>query len=201
MLSQAGLSLNFGVKWPLGLFPTYCFDKGDGVLRFGLFDGSIQEIFNKVSLFEGHYIAKVIELSDDAKPLLHIHLQELTSISATEAHTLLPPAASHKSDTNLATVPSGVITGRKVGGPAPRYPADAKRQLIQGTVVLKAVIGTDGRIHQFRVVSSPHSLLTISALAAVQRWIYKPYLLKGEPVRVETTINVVYNMGTHIDRL
>ncbi len=194
MLTQADLQKGLRLKWPLGLFPTYCFDTKDAILRFGLFDGSIQEILNRLTVFQKRYIASEIALSIDTKPLLHIHMIELRSMPA-DAVPLTPPATARNADIANVAVSSGVMTGSRIKGSDPQYPEEAKRSRTQGTVVMRATIGTDGRIHRLRVVSSPDSALSIAALAAVQRWVYKPYLLKGLPVSVETTINMVFNIG------
>ena len=76
----------------------------------------------------------------------------------------------------------------------PVYPPEAKKARIQGTVVLDAVIGKDGKVENLRVVSGP-SQLQQSSLDAVRQWTYKPYLLNGDPIEVKTTVNVVYSLG------
>ena len=76
----------------------------------------------------------------------------------------------------------------------PQYPAIAKAARIQGTVVLQATISKAGAITNLRVVSGP-PMLQQAALDAVRSWRYKPYLLNGDPVEVETTVNVVFNLG------
>jgi protein TonB len=71
----------------------------------------------------------------------------------------------------------------------PIYPAMAKSVGVQGAVVIKALISTEGRIEQAQVVSgSP--LLAKPALDAIQQWRYRPYLLNDKPVEVETQIIV-----------
>jgi len=76
----------------------------------------------------------------------------------------------------------------------PVYPAIAKATGTQGTVVLQAVISKTGAIKNLRVVSgSP--MLQQAALDAVGHWRYRPFLLNGEPVEVETTVNVVFSLG------
>ena len=67
---------------------------------------------------------------------------------------------------------------------------------VQGTVVLAATISRDGVIQNLRVLSGPPSL-RIAAQEAVAQWRYRPYLLNGQPVEVETTINVVFAMTSH----
>jgi TonB family protein len=76
----------------------------------------------------------------------------------------------------------------------PVYPAEAKKEKVSGKVVLDAIIARDGTIADLRVVSGP-ALLQQSALDAVKEWRYKPYLLNGETVAVDTTINVVYTLA------
>jgi protein TonB len=77
----------------------------------------------------------------------------------------------------------------------PVYPEDAKEARIQGRVILQALIGTDGRLHDLSVIDGPSPSLIGSAMWAVSQWEYKPYLLYGEPVEVNTTVNVVFNLG------
>jgi protein TonB len=76
----------------------------------------------------------------------------------------------------------------------PTYPPIARAARISGTVVLQATISKQGTIQNLRVISGP-PMLTQSALEAVKSWRYKPYELNGEPVEVETTVNVVFNLG------
>ena len=66
---------------------------------------------------------------------------------------------------------------------------------VQGTVVLHAQIGIDGHIHALQVVSSPDTELAAAAMDAVRQWTYRPYMLAGAPVAVDTTINVNFTFG------
>jgi protein TonB len=91
-------------------------------------------------------------------------------------------------------VSAGVIAGNKIGGVDPRYPAIAKAARIQGTVVLQASISKEGTIQNLKVVSGP-PMLQQAAVEAVKTWRYKPYLLNGQPVEVETQVNVIFTLG------
>jgi TonB family protein len=108
-------------------------------------------------------------------------------------------AASGGSDSNAAkapkqlTVSSEKMSHNLLNKVVPVYPPAAKKAKIQGKVVLDAVIGTDGNVENLRVISGPQELQQ-SALDAVRQWTYKPYLLNGDPVEVETTINIIYNL-------
>ena len=76
----------------------------------------------------------------------------------------------------------------------PSYPPIAKSARIQGTVILHAVIAKDGTVQELTYVSGP-TLLVQSAMEAVRQWRYRPTLLNGEPVEVETTISVIFSLG------
>jgi protein TonB len=91
-------------------------------------------------------------------------------------------------------VSGGVTAGNLVFGPKPPYPSLAKTARIQGAVVLHAVISKNGTIENLQVVSG-HPMLTQSALEAVRQWKYKPYVLNGEPVEVDTTITVNFTLS------
>jgi len=92
------------------------------------------------------------------------------------------------------SISSGVMAGNLLQKTVPQYPAIAKAARIQGTVVLQATISKNGGIENLRVVSGP-PMLQQAAMDAVRSWRYKPYLLNGDPVEVETTVNVVFNLG------
>jgi protein TonB len=77
---------------------------------------------------------------------------------------------------------------------SPLYPPEAKAAGVQGTVALKATIGKDGHVTNLSVVSGP-AMLQQSAMDAVKQWVYRPYLVNGEPVEVDTTLSVTYTLG------
>lgn len=91
-------------------------------------------------------------------------------------------------------ISSGVEAGMLIRRTVPVYPAVARAAGVQGKVVLQATIGKDGTIEGLRVVSGP-DLLRAAAVDAVRTWVYRPYLLNGEPVEVETTVEVTFTLG------
>jgi len=91
-------------------------------------------------------------------------------------------------------VSSGVTAGLLLKKVEPSYPPLAKTARVQGTVVLHAIISKEGTIEGLTLVSGP-AMLAPAAIDAVKQWRYKPYLLNGDPVEVETTVNVVFNLG------
>ena len=93
-----------------------------------------------------------------------------------------------------ARLPPGVVAGLLEEPYAPVYPPAAKAAHVQGIVVLHALISKEGTIESLHVVSGP-PLLVGAAMDAVKRWKYRPYMLKGVPVEVETTINVNFTFA------
>ena len=85
--------------------------------------------------------------------------------------------------------------GRLLTKTFPTYPTTAKRQGVQGTVILDGLINKEGRISWLRVLTGPQ-LLQQPSLDAVKQWVYKPYVVDGQPVEVETEINVVFVLGS-----
>jgi protein TonB len=92
-----------------------------------------------------------------------------------------------------ARISQGVMEGLLIRRVLPQYPALAHAMGVEGTVILQASISKSGTIENLRVVSGPQ-LLQQAALDAVSQWLYRPYLLNGEPVEVETTVNVVFTL-------
>jgi protein TonB len=76
----------------------------------------------------------------------------------------------------------------------PIYPAAAKAAGIQGSVLLSAIIGQDGTVQELKVTSGPAELVE-AAMDAVKQWVYKPTLLNGNPVQVETTVTVNFTLN------
>jgi protein TonB len=90
-------------------------------------------------------------------------------------------------------VSQGVTRGMVINKTEPKYPKIALAAHVAGVVLLKAVISKDGEVKELQVVSG-HPLLAPAALDAVKQWRYRPYLLSGEPVEVETNITVTFQI-------
>jgi len=104
-------------------------------------------------------------------------------------HVEMRPAA-----TGPLRVPSTIQEGLLIHKVAPAYPPIPRASRMEGTVVLQATISRTGTIDNLRVISGP-AMFRTAAIDAVQQWQYRPYLLNGEPVEVETTINVIFKLN------
>lgn len=92
-------------------------------------------------------------------------------------------------------ISQGVTKGLLIHKEEPTYPSIARAARVQGDVVLSAVIDINGQIQNLQLISG-HPMLVPAALAAVKQWRYKPYLLNGQPVEVETTITVIFSLSS-----
>jgi TonB family protein len=91
-------------------------------------------------------------------------------------------------------IPSEVMKGLVIHKVPPAYPESAKQNNIQGTVVLRAVIGKDGRIADLRPISGPAELIP-ATISAVKQWEYRPYVVSGKPTEVDTQITVNFTLS------
>ena len=91
-------------------------------------------------------------------------------------------------------VSQGVTQGLLLRKVQPNYPPLARQARIQGSVLLQAEISKDGSIENLRLISG-HPMLAPAAIEAVKQWKYKPYILNGEPVEVETQITVNFTLS------
>lgn len=179
---------------PLGLFPTYCFDVGKDVLRASYEFGNQSILMNRMGVFLGKNVATKVTLSENERPVADEEVTVLRTIGPEEPRPEFNPSDDMAAQ-NLKIVPvSGdTMEGKVLSKVPPIYPKYAEQNRIRGTVILNAIIGTDGHIHSLRVISAPDPSLAISAVDAVRRWTYTPYLWNGLPVDVDTTITVNYS--------
>ena len=89
---------------------------------------------------------------------------------------------------------SHISEGNLIYRVQPQYPEIARQARIEGTVALRAIISKAGTIENL-IVESGHPMLAPAAMKAVRQWRYRPYLLNGEPVEVETEITVNFVLG------
>jgi periplasmic protein TonB len=108
------------------------------------------------------------------------------------AHPSPPPAAPAPPARPIRI--SSMLKGTLLRQVQPVYPVLAKNAHIEGAVVLEAVISKTGTIENLQLVSG-HPLLVQSAIEAVRQWRYKPYVLNGDAIEVETQITVNFTLS------
>src|SRR5713226_2922519 len=102
--------------------------------------------------------------------------------------------------TTPSTAPTSTSTSSQLQPPVklvdvrPVYPPEAQAARVQGTVILEAIIGTDGHIRDVKVLQSI-PLLDQAAIDAVTQWVYSPALMNGQPVAVTITVTVNFTLA------
>jgi TonB family protein len=105
-----------------------------------------------------------------------------------------PHVEPQKSVPSRIRISAEVAQAQLIAKVDPVYPPIAQAAKVSGTVVLHLIIGKDGAVQQVEFISGPQLLLT-SAMDAVKQWHYKPTLLNGQSVEVDTTATVVFSLS------
>jgi periplasmic protein TonB len=121
----------------------------------------------------------------------HGGIDSLLATGPAEAPPLTPVVKEPDPSGQVKRIQVGgkVEEGRLISGPRPVYPPIARQARVSGTVRLEAVISRDGSVLNLRAVNGP-PLLIPAAVAAVQKWVFRPTYLNGEAVEVATQIDV-----------
>jgi periplasmic protein TonB len=106
-----------------------------------------------------------------------------------------PPAVSQpvQQEKRPVKISEGLLQAQLISRIEPRYPALALQTKTEGVVRLHAIISRDGRITSLDILSG-HPLLVKAALEAVSQWRYRPTMLNGVPVEVETSITMIFQL-------
>lgn len=174
--------------------PTYCIANDEPILRLSSWpaDG-IQILHNRILRFQGLYVPGELAFVRGGKTVLSVHLESIEVLDPVIDSEFAPPTDAVFVPLRI-NISGGVAVGLIEHKVPPEYPPEAQARGIQGVVVLEAVIGVDGGIKDLRVVSGA-PIFQKSALDAVRKWRYRPYLLNGIPVEVRTTVNVIFSLG------
>lgn len=118
-------------------------------------------------------------------------------ISSSSSLAVVPklskPVPTAQPTVQRVRVSPGVTKGLLIYRVEPTYPPLAQQARVQGVVVLTALIDKRGNVEHLQVVSG-HPLLASAAIEAVKQWRYKPFLLNGQPLEVETTVTVTFHV-------
>jgi TonB family protein len=182
--------------FPFGLFPMYCMDHGNNSLRLSYDFANLVIARNSMGSFLGKSVPLEIDVNVGGKTILSAKVVTLKTVPLTSMD-FVPGTGLEKLENEPAKVVGAVIGGNllKETKVQPVYPESARERGVSGTVVMRAIIGSDGHIRRLKLLSYPDADLAISALQAVRYWTYKPYTLNGEPTSVDTTITVNYAIG------
>jgi TonB family protein len=136
----------------------------------------------------------VLEREKDWRKILTLQvgeLQETITVTARRPTQAAPPPAS----AGVVRVGGNIKQPAKVFNVAPVYPASMQAAGLEGVVKLDVLIATDGTVVSTRVVGAQvHPAFAAAAAAAVRQWKFTPTLLNGQPVEVEMTASIAFNL-------
>jgi TonB family protein len=170
----------------------------------GLSDEARTELLSRLPVHQGDTInsGQVSKISQAVRDFdEHLSVQLRPSSAGEATLTIMTPlntarTAVKASESNVLPLKIGgnMQSTKLVSQARPTYPPDAKAARIQGVVQLSAIIAADGTIKNLEVLSG-HPLLVPAALEAVKQWVYQPTLLNGNPVEVQTQIDVNFTLS------
>jgi TonB family protein len=129
----------------------------------------------------------------NGKEIMTAHLESIEALNSVNNADFSPSADASVAPIRVS-VSSRLANEFRITQAYPTYPTDAKSARVQGTVVLHILIGAEGNVLDLRAISGPPMLIP-AAIAAAKQWTYLPYTLNGERQEMETTANLVFNLG------
>ena len=173
---------------PLGLYPTYCLDPAKDVLLATYDMGTVATVQFSVGLFQKITVATSIGINAGPAKIAEAKVVALA---------VLPPDPQRfvKSDgfepvEKIANVPADWLNDQGLVKFPPVYPIEAKSKHEDGPVIFHAIVGRDGHVRVLQLKSATEASLALSAMYTVRQWTYKPPMLNGKNVDVESTIRV-----------
>lgn len=199
---------------------TYCFNDQDVLVQYTVGEASLPKatVTNPIS-YQDRTLPGDLVIEQNGVRLLTAHVESIETIDAADDVFSAPPAdaqplqptltggvaakieppptiseppATSYAVPKLVNISAGVAVGMLLHRTPPVYPPEARAAYVAGTVVLQATISTEGAVENL-VISGP-AMLQQAALDAIRTWRYRPYLLNGQPVAVNTTINIIFTL-------
>jgi TonB family protein len=185
---------------------TYCFDAGTSAFQSALFPLTQTEVRGSHPVsFRSRSLSGDLEVTRAGKLAFLAHLESIEPITTVDDSIFEPPpdaiidsfelGSPNLKPNNLGrvTVPSNIGRALVFRSVAPVYPPIAEVQRVQGLVDLQITISKEGLVEDIRVISGP-SIFRQAALDAVRHFIFRPALLNGVPVEVETTVGINFRL-------
>jgi hypothetical protein len=162
--------------------PTeYCFGSSGSALRYVRGWGWHQTVYNDLTMFEGRVVAREVEVTDGGKPYLKLRVTKLESVPSVDDAELTPPADAVKlSGKRVTGVP--VVTVQQT---FPEWPDSMRHDHF--SVQVEIVVGTDGHVVSAQAISGPPNAYK-AAESTARKWVFRPFLILGQPTEVSTKI-------------
>lgn len=146
-------------------------------------------------------VEEIPEINSDSVPRETLGIEIPGTMSLPGYVAAIPPAETAKplaiivpEPTKPAPVSSVVLASKLITRIVPQYPDLARRTRTSGVVRLLVVVGKEGRVQNVRMLEG-HPFLREAAISAVRQWVYSPTYLNGQPIAVEASIDVNFNLN------
>jgi TonB family protein len=162
----------------------------------GLSDQARTELLSRLPVHEGDTFSNenVQKISQAARDFdEHLSVRTQSAEGGGVAVVILAPDAQPPAPQRIK-VGGNVQAAMVVNKVTPVYPELAKSAGVSGVVHLAVIISRDGTVQEIRAIDGPALLIT-AAMDAVKQWVYKPTLLNGQPVQVETTVDINFTLS------
>jgi len=175
---------------------AYCFQSGELMLRVTNAPfGRSGTLYNNILMFQGHFLARDIRVTEEGKPRLVLHIESIEEEPTITDSDLTPPPDAVRIPGGKIAIPSETMRVLLLRQIPPHYPSRAKNSGISGTVELQVTIGKDGHVTNANAVSGPNELRKES-IDAVFKWEFRPFLISGEATEVETNLPIKFTLGS-----
>lgn len=168
-----------------------CFDKTSGTLvadfipsQPGTRIGETVCLYNDYQKFGDRLLARSYQCDQDERMKMEARVVELAA-PATDQTVFTQPQGAKESVNCLSPIKAPTV----VSQPDPKTLASLVRTL----VVIRFIVGTDGKPHDLKVTSAPNRGFDEAALDAVRQWIFKPATCDGEPVEADVSVNIMFH--------
>jgi len=178
----------------VGLFPTYCMERGKDLLRADFDYGSFMAVRTAMGVFQSRVMPIDLTISMNRVQAVLSHTAMLKVIEPAAAD-FVPSSDMEPANPQRVHVEFRDIKATQIANIAPVLPAGVKASAMSEAVTVHARIGTDGDVHSLRLLSTPDPALATAAMAAVIRWTFQPHIVDGKPAEMETNIGVMFSKG------
>jgi TonB family protein len=214
----AAMAAGAGPDTTLTVTPSKSGKSGRELLQIGVSkpspgltkDVAVKDLVQRASAEVVTDRATQLKASDDAAPTLPASAQsgkgvtdDVQAPDPSEVMAGTQLASARVPDVKLPTqaelpavalrMSQGITGGKLVHQVHPVYPSLARLQRVEGAVVLQALVGEDGNVHDIKVTSGPPVLVT-AAKQAVEQWRYEPFQLNGKPVSLNTEVKIIFKL-------
>jgi hypothetical protein len=173
--------------------PVYCMDSAKPVLRLTALHGMHNlTTYNRVTQFQGHYIAEDIAAFYSEKPVFTFTVDLMEALSGVEEATLAPPPGATLIAKEKLVIPGGALSTLRFV--SPDYPSMAKQMHADGKVEVMATIDRLGRVVKVGEATGP-ALLRQPAMDAILRWTFRPFLFCGEATEVDARLSIIFKLN------